>query len=162
MLKIITLNLYIAEKMGCNCSSDYTDDEWIENLDEICEHCNCPIPPQSCNPVSVYVHFCIFLFIHTGASVFGVSKGVFQCISQCVWVWHEWALVVYVVTCGWPLEGHANNSKNVWTLHELSSFFLCCVPYVTFFIMLPFLNDGEVQCHTKKFYNCEGSCLLCV
>ncbi|CAK6968039.1 tyrosine-protein kinase Lck [Scomber scombrus] len=36
--------------MGCNCSSDYTDDEWIENLDEICEHCNCPIPPQSCNP----------------------------------------------------------------------------------------------------------------
>uniref|UniRef100_A0AAQ5ZX78 Tyrosine-protein kinase n=1 Tax=Amphiprion ocellaris TaxID=80972 RepID=A0AAQ5ZX78_AMPOC len=35
--------------MGCNCSSDYSD-EWIENLDEICEHCNCPIPPQSCNP----------------------------------------------------------------------------------------------------------------
>lgn len=36
--------------MGCNCSSDYSDDDWIENLDEICEHCNCPIPPQSCNP----------------------------------------------------------------------------------------------------------------
>uniref|UniRef100_A0AAX7U242 Tyrosine-protein kinase n=1 Tax=Astatotilapia calliptera TaxID=8154 RepID=A0AAX7U242_ASTCA len=36
--------------MGCNCSSDYSDSEWIENLDEICEHCNCPIPPQSCNP----------------------------------------------------------------------------------------------------------------
>ncbi|XP_037603241.1 tyrosine-protein kinase Lck [Sebastes umbrosus] len=36
--------------MGCNCSSDYSDSEWIENLDEMCEHCNCPIPPQSCNP----------------------------------------------------------------------------------------------------------------
>uniref|UniRef100_H3C5T8 Tyrosine-protein kinase n=1 Tax=Tetraodon nigroviridis TaxID=99883 RepID=H3C5T8_TETNG len=36
--------------MGCNCSSDYSDAEWIENLDEICEHCNCPIAPQSCNP----------------------------------------------------------------------------------------------------------------
>ncbi|XP_071380840.1 tyrosine-protein kinase Lck [Centroberyx affinis] len=37
--------------MGCNCSSDYSDnDEWIENLDEVCEHCNCPIPPQSSNP----------------------------------------------------------------------------------------------------------------
>ncbi|XP_039904830.1 tyrosine-protein kinase Lck [Simochromis diagramma] len=36
--------------MGCNCSSDYSDSDWIENLDEICEHCNCPIPPQSCNP----------------------------------------------------------------------------------------------------------------
>ncbi|KAM4541159.1 tyrosine-protein kinase Lck [Fundulus diaphanus] len=35
--------------MGCACSSD-SDSEWIENLDEICEHCNCPIPPQSCNP----------------------------------------------------------------------------------------------------------------
>ncbi|XP_064408285.1 tyrosine-protein kinase Lck isoform X8 [Latimeria chalumnae] len=32
--------------MGCNCSSDY-DDEWIENIDEICEHCNCPYPPES-------------------------------------------------------------------------------------------------------------------
>lgn len=39
--------------MGCSCSSDYSDSEWIENLDEICEHCNCPIAPQSCNPVSV-------------------------------------------------------------------------------------------------------------
>ncbi|CAG09909.1 unnamed protein product, partial [Tetraodon nigroviridis] len=37
--------------MGCNCSSDYSDAEWIENLDEICEHCNCPIAPQSCNPL---------------------------------------------------------------------------------------------------------------
>ncbi|XP_076017630.1 tyrosine-protein kinase Lck [Genypterus blacodes] len=37
--------------MGCNCSSDYSDnDEWMENLDEMCEHCNCPIPPQSSNP----------------------------------------------------------------------------------------------------------------
>ncbi|KAM6968769.1 tyrosine-protein kinase Lck [Tautogolabrus adspersus] len=36
--------------MGCNCSSDYSDSDWIENLDEICDHCNCPIPPQSCNP----------------------------------------------------------------------------------------------------------------
>ncbi|KAM7403835.1 hypothetical protein PAMA_004323 [Pampus argenteus] len=36
--------------MGCNCSSDYSDGDWIENLDEICEHCNCPIPPESCNP----------------------------------------------------------------------------------------------------------------
>ncbi|XP_034433051.1 tyrosine-protein kinase Lck [Hippoglossus hippoglossus] len=36
--------------MGCNCSSDYSDTDWIENLDEICEQCNCPIPPQSCNP----------------------------------------------------------------------------------------------------------------
>ncbi|NP_001290243.1 tyrosine-protein kinase Lck [Larimichthys crocea] len=36
--------------MGCNCSSDYSDSEWIENLGEICEHCNCPISPQSCNP----------------------------------------------------------------------------------------------------------------
>ncbi|KAK2826288.1 hypothetical protein Q5P01_020502 [Channa striata] len=35
--------------MGCNCSSDYSENEWIENLDEICEHCNCPIPPESCN-----------------------------------------------------------------------------------------------------------------
>lgn len=41
--------------MGCNCSSDYSDGEWMENLDEICEHCSCPIPPQSCNPVSVNV-----------------------------------------------------------------------------------------------------------
>ncbi|KAM4625151.1 tyrosine-protein kinase Lck [Polymixia lowei] len=37
--------------MGCNCSSDYSDnDQWMENLDEVCEHCNCPIPPQSTNP----------------------------------------------------------------------------------------------------------------
>ncbi|XP_033978433.1 tyrosine-protein kinase Lck [Trematomus bernacchii] len=36
--------------MGCNCSSDYSDSDWIENLDEICDHCNCAIPPQSCNP----------------------------------------------------------------------------------------------------------------
>nr|XP_020464304.1 tyrosine-protein kinase Lck [Monopterus albus] len=36
--------------MGCNCSSDYSDSDWIENLDEICENCNCPIPPQSSNP----------------------------------------------------------------------------------------------------------------
>ena len=43
--------------MGCNCSSDYSDSEWIENLDEICEHCNCPIAPQSCNPVSAHTHF---------------------------------------------------------------------------------------------------------
>ncbi|XP_041828665.1 tyrosine-protein kinase Lck [Melanotaenia boesemani] len=35
--------------MGCACSSD-SDSEWIENLDEICEHCNCPIPPPSSNP----------------------------------------------------------------------------------------------------------------
>lgn len=58
--------------MGCNCSSDYSDSDWIENLDEICEHCNCPIAPQSCNPVSVYVYFlcagmclCKILFVHT-------------------------------------------------------------------------------------------------
>lgn len=38
--------------MGCNCSSDYSDSEWIENLDEMCEHCNCPIAPQSGNTVS--------------------------------------------------------------------------------------------------------------
>ncbi|XP_077476600.1 tyrosine-protein kinase Lck [Stigmatopora argus] len=36
--------------MGCNCSSDYSDGEWEENWDEICEHCTCPVPPQSCNP----------------------------------------------------------------------------------------------------------------
>lgn len=35
--------------MGCSCSSDYSDSEWIENLDEICDHCNCPIGPQSGN-----------------------------------------------------------------------------------------------------------------
>ncbi|XP_036397525.1 tyrosine-protein kinase Lck [Megalops cyprinoides] len=35
--------------MGCNCSSDYNDEEWMENLDEICEHCNCPLPPQNDN-----------------------------------------------------------------------------------------------------------------
>ncbi|KAJ8289443.1 hypothetical protein GJAV_G00001370 [Gymnothorax javanicus] len=34
--------------MGCSCSSDY-DDDFIENLDEVCEHCNCPLPPQSAN-----------------------------------------------------------------------------------------------------------------
>ncbi|KAL0969240.1 hypothetical protein UPYG_G00224370 [Umbra pygmaea] len=34
--------------MGCNISSDY-DDDWIENIDEVCEQCNCPIPPQSGN-----------------------------------------------------------------------------------------------------------------
>nr|XP_015203937.1 PREDICTED: tyrosine-protein kinase Lck [Lepisosteus oculatus] len=34
--------------MGCNCSSEY-DDDWVENLDEYCEHCNCPLPPQSKN-----------------------------------------------------------------------------------------------------------------
>lgn len=60
--------------MGCNCSSDYSDTDWIENLDEICEHCNCPIPPQSCNPVSVYVHVacaCIYILylISTDARV---------------------------------------------------------------------------------------------
>ncbi|KAM9786656.1 tyrosine-protein kinase Lck [Syngnathus typhle] len=38
------------EKMGCNCSSDYSDADWTENLDEICEHCNCPVQPQSCIP----------------------------------------------------------------------------------------------------------------
>ncbi|KAM9355280.1 tyrosine-protein kinase Lck isoform 2-T2 [Pholidichthys leucotaenia] len=36
--------------MGCSCSSDYSDSDWIENLDEICEHCNCPIAPHSSNP----------------------------------------------------------------------------------------------------------------
>ncbi|KAK5857154.1 hypothetical protein PBY51_010417 [Eleginops maclovinus] len=36
--------------MGCNCSSDNSESDWMENLDEICEHCNCAIPPQSCNP----------------------------------------------------------------------------------------------------------------
>ncbi|XP_056282821.1 tyrosine-protein kinase Lck [Pseudoliparis swirei] len=36
--------------MGCSCSSDNSDGEWMENLDEICENCNCPIPPQSSNP----------------------------------------------------------------------------------------------------------------
>lgn len=62
--------------MGCNCSSDYSDSEWIENLDEICEHCNCPIAPQSCNPVSVYTHFLydvfwvFFFFCLTGAARF--------------------------------------------------------------------------------------------
>ncbi|KAG9336897.1 hypothetical protein JZ751_003246, partial [Albula glossodonta] len=35
--------------MGCSCSSDYYDDDWIENLDEVCEHCNCPLPPQPGN-----------------------------------------------------------------------------------------------------------------
>ena len=53
LLKKIKTNLSAAGKMGCNCSSDYSDSEWIENLDEICEHCNCPIAPQSCNPVSI-------------------------------------------------------------------------------------------------------------
>ncbi|KAI1895110.1 hypothetical protein AGOR_G00102920 [Albula goreensis] len=36
-------------RMGCSCSSDYYDDDWIENLDEVCEHCNCPLPPQPGN-----------------------------------------------------------------------------------------------------------------
>uniref|UniRef100_A0A6Q2ZME5 Tyrosine-protein kinase n=1 Tax=Esox lucius TaxID=8010 RepID=A0A6Q2ZME5_ESOLU len=40
--------------MGCNCSSDY-DDDWIENIDEVCDQCNCPIATQSHNQVSVYV-----------------------------------------------------------------------------------------------------------
>ncbi|CDQ64412.1 unnamed protein product [Oncorhynchus mykiss] len=35
--------------MGCNCSSDY-DDDWVENLDEVCDNCNCPIPTQSAKP----------------------------------------------------------------------------------------------------------------
>ncbi|XP_037550682.1 tyrosine-protein kinase Lck [Nematolebias whitei] len=35
--------------MGCSCSTD-SDSDWMENLDEVCEHCNCPIPPQSSNP----------------------------------------------------------------------------------------------------------------
>lgn len=56
-------NIWIAGKMGCNCSSDYSDSEWIENLDEICEHCNCPIAPQSCNPVSDSKKCCWSLFI---------------------------------------------------------------------------------------------------
>ncbi|KAJ7988992.1 hypothetical protein DPEC_G00314930 [Dallia pectoralis] len=46
------LNLAIVRevscKMGCNCSSDY-DDDWIENIDDMCEQCNCPIAPQSGN-----------------------------------------------------------------------------------------------------------------
>lgn len=63
--------LYISGKMGCNCSSDYSDGEWIENLDEICEHCNCPIAPQSCNPVSV----CRRLFsIHSVRASAGKEK----------------------------------------------------------------------------------------
>ncbi|XP_068194417.1 tyrosine-protein kinase Lck [Antennarius striatus] len=36
--------------MGCNCSSDYSDSDWMENFDDMCEHCNCPIAPESCNP----------------------------------------------------------------------------------------------------------------
>ncbi|XP_077586862.1 tyrosine-protein kinase Lck [Stigmatopora nigra] len=35
--------------MGCNCSTDYSDNEWEDNCDEMCEHCTCPVPPQSCN-----------------------------------------------------------------------------------------------------------------
>ncbi|KAM9777239.1 tyrosine-protein kinase Lck [Neosynchiropus ocellatus] len=35
--------------MGCNCSSDYSEGDWIENLDELCEHCNCTVPPQMSN-----------------------------------------------------------------------------------------------------------------
>ncbi|XP_043938413.1 tyrosine-protein kinase Lck [Protopterus annectens] len=34
--------------MGCNCSSEYDDDDWMENLD-ICEKCHCPILPEN-NP----------------------------------------------------------------------------------------------------------------
>lgn len=30
--------------MGCS-SSEY-DDDWVENIDEYCEHCNCPIKPD--------------------------------------------------------------------------------------------------------------------
>ncbi|XP_012677753.1 tyrosine-protein kinase Lck [Clupea harengus] len=32
--------------MGCNCSSDY-DEDWVENLDEKCDQCNCPIAPDA-------------------------------------------------------------------------------------------------------------------
>lgn len=45
-------HLSILETMGCNCSSDY-DEGWIENLDEKCDQCNCPLPPDSLYPVSV-------------------------------------------------------------------------------------------------------------
>ncbi|XP_062378432.1 tyrosine-protein kinase Lck isoform X2 [Sardina pilchardus] len=36
--------------MGCNCSSDYYDEDWQEHLDEKCDQCNCPLPPDSLNP----------------------------------------------------------------------------------------------------------------
>lgn len=51
--------------MGCNCSSDY-DDDWVENLDEVCDNCNCPIPTQSANPVSVCVFVCVDSGIASG------------------------------------------------------------------------------------------------
>ncbi|XP_035249645.1 tyrosine-protein kinase Lck [Anguilla anguilla] len=40
---------HTSGRMGCSCSSDYYDEDWIENLDEVCEHCNCPLPPQTSN-----------------------------------------------------------------------------------------------------------------
>lgn len=63
--------------MGCNCSSDYSDNDWIENLDEICEHCNCPISPQSCNPVSEeHIHVILIELVCVTALYTVVYEGV--------------------------------------------------------------------------------------
>ncbi|MGH0178090.1 UNVERIFIED_CONTAM: hypothetical protein FKN15_076435 [Acipenser sinensis] len=38
------ISSFLQETMGCS-SSEY-DDDWVENIDEYCEHCNCPIKPD--------------------------------------------------------------------------------------------------------------------
>lgn len=64
--------------MGCNCSSDYSDNEWMENLDEICEHCNCPIAAQSSNPVSVYKKtVSVLLQVRT------FHTSLYECVHMC-------------------------------------------------------------------------------
>lgn len=94
--------------MGCTCSSD-SDSDWIENLDEVCEHCNCPIPPQSSNPVRV----CLFVseFKHATRMDSGCSFGGWMwmttwdththtkadCFKVRVWTWSSHNSFCYVI-----------------------------------------------------------------
>lgn len=97
-------NLFIPEKMGCNCSSDYSDNDWIENLDEICEHCNCPIPPSASNPVSV--HFCVFSAVYTYLCI------TITCAVHCT---------LYELDLVWVVEWEWPHGQHIKTLHHTSS-----------------------------------------
>lgn len=150
--------------MGCNCSSDYSDSEWIENLDEICEHCNCPISPQSCNPVSVYGQFvCAGLYLCLYVSV---HCSVWMCVSEVTWM--GFGYIVWLNVNG-HLEDithtavqYKSEGVNIaWSLTHS-----CCVnAHITTKIILYKCNVLLYAWVQKSFYNlhnCEGSCLLCV
>lgn len=134
--------------MGCNCSSDYSDSEWIENLDEICEHCNCPIPPQSCNPVSVYGHF-VCAGMYLCQYIVHCSVWMSLCVSEfdmngfwlLVWLNVNGHLedmdisvtAVQVRRCKWaPTVGaHVMFAPSHIIIYGVPPYFSCCVDYVT-------------------------------